>query len=136
MGSYFTTNGSTSSTTDSKTSTSRSKLLFAMANPKSIILTGASRGIGFAIARFLLKEGHKVFLVARSEEPLEKLKREFKGQVEYLAADLSDLKVSDLLLISFKMLLCSCCLSEHRSRGSSVSKSRGFKSCCKWAKNS
>jgi short-subunit dehydrogenase len=69
-----------------------------MSNPKSIILTGASRGIGFAIARFLLKEGHKVFLVARSGEPLEKLKGEFKGQVEYLAADLSDFKVGDLLL--------------------------------------
>jgi short-subunit dehydrogenase len=65
-----------------------------MSEPKSIILTGASRGIGLAIARFLLKEGHKVFLVARSEEPFQKLKGEFKGQVEYLAADLSDFEVS------------------------------------------
>lgn len=81
-----------------------------MSNPKSIILTGASRGIGLAIARFLLNEGHKLFLVARSREPLEKLKGEFKGQVEYLAADLSDFKVSGLLLISVKMLSCSCCL--------------------------
>jgi NAD(P)-dependent dehydrogenase (short-subunit alcohol dehydrogenase family) len=75
-----------------------------MANPKSIILTGASRGIGLAIARFLLKDGHKLFLVARSGEPLEKLKGEFKGQVEYLAADLSDFKVSDLLVVYF-----GCC---------------------------
>jgi short-subunit dehydrogenase len=87
-----------------------------MSNPKSIILTGASRGIGLAMARFLLKEGHNLFLVARSGEPLEKLKGEFKGQVEYLAADLSDFKVSDLLLISVRMLSCSCCLSEQGSR--------------------
>jgi NAD(P)-dependent dehydrogenase (short-subunit alcohol dehydrogenase family) len=87
-----------------------------MANPKSIIVTGASRGIGLAIARFLLKEGHKLFLVARSGEPLEKLKGEFKGQVEYLAADLNDFKVSDLLFILVWMLSCSCCLSEQGSR--------------------
>lgn len=65
-----------------------------MAEKKNIILTGASRGIGLAIARYLLNEGHKVFLVARGEEPLVKLKDEFKGQVEYLAADLSDFEVS------------------------------------------
>lgn len=95
-----------------------------MANPKSIILTGASRGIGLAIARFLLKKGHQLFLVAKSGEPLEKLKGEFKGQVEYLAADLCDFKVIDLLLISVWMLSCSCCLSELGSRGRSVLKSR------------
>jgi short-subunit dehydrogenase len=71
-----------------------------MWEPKSIILTGASRGIGLAIARFLLKERHKLILVARSEEPLKKLKGEFKGQVEFLAADLSDFEVSELFLIS------------------------------------
>jgi short-subunit dehydrogenase len=64
-----------------------------MPGTKSIILTGASRGIGLAIARFLLKEGHKMFLVARSEEPLQKLKEESKEQVEFLAADLSDFEV-------------------------------------------
>ncbi|KAH8793810.1 hypothetical protein F5882DRAFT_55600 [Hyaloscypha sp. PMI_1271] len=64
-----------------------------MSEPKSIILTGASRGIGLAIARFLLGEGHRMFLVARSEEPLQKLKGEFERQVEFLAADLSDFEV-------------------------------------------
>ena len=83
-----------------------------MTESKSIILTGASRGIGLAIARFLLKDGHKVFLVARTEEPLLKLKSEFKGQVEFLAADLSDFEVSVLPWISFGILcflsLTSC----------------------------
>jgi len=64
-----------------------------MADPKSIVITGASRGIGLAIARHLLKGGHKVFLVARSEAPLKQLKSESEGQVEYLAADLSDFEV-------------------------------------------
>ncbi|KAE9365338.1 NAD(P)-binding protein [Stipitochalara longipes BDJ] len=64
-----------------------------MSQTKSIVLTGASRGIGLAIARFILKEGHKVFLVARTGEPLQKLKDEFKGQVEFLVADLSDFEV-------------------------------------------
>jgi len=73
-----------------------------MADSRSIILTGASRGIGLAIARFLLKEGHKVFLVARTEEPLLKLKSEFQGQVEFLAADLSDFEVGVLLLLSIR----------------------------------
>ncbi|EHK99095.1 putative Uncharacterized oxidoreductase [Glarea lozoyensis 74030] len=57
---------------------------------KVILLTGASRGIGLAIAQFLLKASHKLVLVARSEEPLQKLKAEYPGQVEYLAADLND----------------------------------------------
>ncbi|TAQ86767.1 hypothetical protein B7494_g4909 [Chlorociboria aeruginascens] len=61
-----------------------------MAHPKCIILTGASRGIGLAIARYLLGASHKVFLVARSAEPLEKLKEEYPEQVGYIAADLSD----------------------------------------------
>ncbi|EPE36985.1 NAD(P)-binding Rossmann-fold containing protein [Glarea lozoyensis ATCC 20868] len=72
---------------------------------KVILLTGASRGIGLAIAQFLLKASHKLVLVARSEEPLQKLKAEYPGQVEYLAADLNDFlngaKAVDICLKSF-----------------------------------
>ncbi|CAL3973071.1 unnamed protein product [Diplocarpon coronariae] len=64
-----------------------------MSTPKNILLTGASRGIGLAIANFLLKQNHRLFLVARTAAPLESLKREFPGQVEFLAADLRDLEV-------------------------------------------
>lgn len=76
-----------------------------MSEPKSIILTGASRGIGLAIARFLLGEGHKMFLVARSEEPLRKLKGEFERQVEFLAADLSDFEVSLRVFCGFRLYI-------------------------------
>jgi short-subunit dehydrogenase len=72
-----------------------------MANPKTIILTGASRGIGLAIAHFLLKASHKVFLVARTEEPLIELKNEYPGQAEFLAADLADFKVRENAIVFF-----------------------------------
>ncbi|RDW66920.1 NAD(P)-binding protein-6 [Coleophoma crateriformis] len=64
-----------------------------MSDPKVIIVTGASRGIGLATARFLLKGSNKVVVVARTAGPLEKLKEEFPGQVEFLAADLADFSV-------------------------------------------
>lgn len=61
------------------------------------LLTGCSRGIGLAIAHFLLKHNpiDKVFAIARSAGPLEELKNQYPGQVEYITADLADLTVSD-----------------------------------------
>lgn len=61
---------------------------------KSIILTGASKGLGLAIAKYLLRDSHKLVLVARSADPLEKLKQEYPSQVEYVAGDLGDFSVS------------------------------------------
>ena len=69
-------------------------LSLAMANQKVVILTGASRGIGLAIAKKLLKDGHKLMLVARTAEPLEKLKAEYVGAVEVFTGDLKDMEVS------------------------------------------
>ncbi|CCF46522.1 short-chain dehydrogenase [Colletotrichum higginsianum] len=63
-----------------------------MSSSKVIIVTGASRGIGLAIAQHLLKESHKVVLAARSKDQLETLKAAHPGQVEYVAGDLGDLK--------------------------------------------
>ena len=70
-----------------------------MSTPKTILLTGASRGIGFAIAKYLLNAKHNVFLVARTAGPMEGLKREFPGQVEFLAGDVQDFKVSKVFLV-------------------------------------
>jgi short-subunit dehydrogenase len=64
-----------------------------MSASKSIILTGASRGLGLAIAKYLLRESHKLVLVARTAGPLEKLKEEYPGQVEVVVGDLSDFSV-------------------------------------------
>lgn len=61
---------------------------------KTIIVTGAGRGIGLAISQYLLQKSHKVVLVARTETDLQALKQQYPSQVEYLAADLSDFTVS------------------------------------------
>jgi short-subunit dehydrogenase len=70
-----------------------------MSESKAIILTGASRGIGLAIAQYLLRASHRLVLVARSAEPLQKLKSEYPGQVEYIAADLADFSVCNTVLV-------------------------------------
>ncbi|TQS38669.1 hypothetical protein Golomagni_00822 [Golovinomyces magnicellulatus] len=60
---------------------------------KSIILTGASRGIGLAIARYLLMSGNRVLCIARTKEPLESLQQEFPGQVGILVGDMKDFQL-------------------------------------------
>ncbi|GAD95771.1 short-chain dehydrogenase/reductase, putative [Paecilomyces variotii No. 5] len=62
---------------------------------KTIIVTGASRGIGWVIAQYLLKApgSNNVLVIARSQEPLQKLKEQYGSQVEYLTGDLADLSI-------------------------------------------
>lgn len=75
---------------------------------KVILLTGASRGIGLAIAHRLLRNSHKVTLVARSSAPLHDLSKQYPNQTAVLAGDLSDLslgqKAVDLTLTTFGRL--------------------------------
>ena len=61
--------------------------------PKVIIVTGASRGIGLAVAELLISKQHKVVLAARSKEQLEALRKKHPEQVEYIDADLGDVSV-------------------------------------------
>jgi NAD(P)-dependent dehydrogenase (short-subunit alcohol dehydrogenase family) len=57
---------------------------------RRIWLTGASSGIGHALAIELLQQGHKLALSARSKEPLQALARRFPEQVLVVTGDLTD----------------------------------------------
>lgn len=48
---------------------------------KYIIITGASSGLGYEIAKLLDKEGKNLVLVGRDKEKLENLKNQLKGNV-------------------------------------------------------
>ena len=77
-------------------SVQQGKLLFG----KNIIITGASSGIGYEIAKKCLLEGGNVLCVARNEEKLmaaiEKLKNETgNDDVHYLQWDIADISVCE-----------------------------------------
>jgi 3-oxoacyl-[acyl-carrier protein] reductase len=57
---------------------------------KVCVVTGASRGIGLAIARRLSAEGARVLLVGRRAEPLEAACAELGPACDYVAADVTD----------------------------------------------
>jgi len=61
-----------------------------MNTSKTILITGASSGFGAATARLLAKDGHKLILVARRKDRLEKLGSELKTHVYTTVVDVSD----------------------------------------------
>lgn len=65
---------------------------------KVIIVTGASRGIGLAVAKYLLNASHKVVLVSRTAKELEAVKAQYPSQVQFLAADLTNMDVGKKML--------------------------------------
>jgi uncharacterized protein len=60
-------------------------------NPYALV-TGASMGIGYELAKLFAKDGYNIIAVARTKEDLEKLAREFRKdfnvQVEIISKDL------------------------------------------------
>ena len=57
---------------------------------KVIVITGASRGLGKAIAQRLVKEKAKLALIARTKKDLEVLKDELKSECEIFVCDVSN----------------------------------------------
>lgn len=69
---------------------------------KTILITGATDGIGFETAKTLVEQGHDVLLHGRNPEKLEKVQRSLEnlggeGQVAAYLADLSCLRDVDAL---------------------------------------
>lgn len=60
---------------------------------KVFIVTGASKGVGAAVAKYLLSQSHKVVLTARSQDLLDQVKQAHQGQVEYIAGDVTSPEV-------------------------------------------
>ncbi|KAH8689870.1 putative short-chain dehydrogenase [Talaromyces proteolyticus] len=58
-------------------------------SPKTIIVTGASRGLGLAISKYLLTTSprNNVILLARTAEPLQALQSQYPDNVDYIASD-------------------------------------------------
>lgn len=71
------------------------------ANGQVVLITGASSGIGLALARVLAKEGAKVMITARRKDNLVKACQEMRssgGQVDYYVADIAvEKEVSQLV---------------------------------------
>src|SRR5579883_1860849 len=60
---------------------------------KVVLITGASAGLGAAVARELARQGHRLALTARRGDRLERLAEELRAQgaeVLVLPADLAD----------------------------------------------
>ena len=62
---------------------------------KTVFITGADKGIGFAAAKQFLINGYNVILSGRSEEILLKAKERLGGNAEYVIWDVSNIGYAD-----------------------------------------
>ena len=53
------------------------------------LITGASSGIGYSMAKYLSSLGYDLILVARNKEKLQEIQKELKTDVKIVVADLS-----------------------------------------------
>lgn len=62
-----------------------------MTTSRVCLVTGASRGIGRSVVQRLAADGHRVALVARSQEGIDDVAREIGGEVMTIAADVTEI---------------------------------------------
>jgi NAD(P)-dependent dehydrogenase (short-subunit alcohol dehydrogenase family) len=72
---------------------------------RTALITGASKGIGLAVAECFAAEGVNLVLAARSKDQLEKnaaeLREKYKVKVEFMAMDLADQAQRDKLVAAY-----------------------------------
>ena len=68
----------------------RSGTISAAHDPRLVVITGASSGLGLALAHHYLERGATVAAIARRAELLQALSEQFPGQVEVYALDVCD----------------------------------------------
>lgn len=74
------------------------KLFQQKVNGKTVLITGASSGIGLTVAHYLAKAGAHVLLLARSKDTLEEVKAEIEaqgGKASVFPCDLNDMESID-----------------------------------------
>ena len=49
---------------------------------KTIVITGASRGIGYALTQLALQEGHRIYALSRNIQPLKKSERLYPYRID------------------------------------------------------
>ncbi|MEE9233843.1 MAG: SDR family NAD(P)-dependent oxidoreductase [Candidatus Acidoferrales bacterium] len=69
------------------------------------IITGASRGIGYAIAAEMARRGHRLALLARNPEPLEQAARKLASAAPEARAFACDVRHSDQVQTTFGEIL-------------------------------
>ena len=57
---------------------------------RSALITGASRGLGRALAEILAERGARVVMVARNKSDLESAAKTIRGEVHTIAADVAE----------------------------------------------
>ncbi len=66
---------------------------------KTMLITGASRGIGRALSLHLASEGYDLALTARNSDDLEKIKAEINSEYPSVSVEIRELDVTDYLKV-------------------------------------
>ncbi|WP_271782877.1 SDR family NAD(P)-dependent oxidoreductase [Aquimarina algiphila] len=72
---------------------------------KNIIITGASRGIGFELAKLFAEEGHQVLALSRNEKPIAELRHKNIHSFSFDICNTGDLKkMTDYISSTWKQV--------------------------------